>query len=167
MKSDYILLLIILLIGIIFISGCVTQESPTTIDNNKGSTSEDFCRSMIPERIKLQCNTGDWADHSMEKGNSQCFSSNETKVTWNDGTSIGGTIWFSQGERTGENVNYLYSSQYLSYEKTLISAEGTVGEKVSYRFMMVLDPNDQNAEGFKLKSYKCCKNTKYNHFDIL
>ncbi len=136
-----------------------TQETKTT-------TSGDFCHSIIPERIKLQCNVGPLADHYKNTGRNTCTAESLPQY-WMDGTEITGTIWFEDGWRQGENVNYYYPANYLSYEKTPIDSEGNVGEKISYRIMFILDPKDKTEEGYKVKSYKCCQSTKYNPCDIL
>lgn len=144
------------------------QTNPKT-EETKITTSRDFCRSIIPERINILCfnNTTNNEDNTPR---TRCWAdtSEATKYnSWNDGTPITRDIEFEQGWRTGENVKYLYTTNYLRYEKTPVGEDGTIGEKISYRVMLILDPNDQNAGGFKVKSYKCCQNTKYNPCDIL
>jgi hypothetical protein len=137
------------------------QESSSFMKNIV--LSEDFCHSIILERTKLLCHT---TDNEKNTGRMTCIRSPEMEYQWSDGAPIKGTIWFEQGWRTGENVNSLYSANYLEYEKIPISEDGTIGEKVSYRVMWILDPTDMTEEGFKVKLYKCCKNTKYSPCNI-
>lgn len=163
-RRHWILTGILILVVLGIIGGITSNSNKPAANSESTSPSEDFCRSIIPERINLLCHT---TDNEINTGRMTCIKSPNETYSWNDGTPITGTIWFEKGWRTGENVNYLYLASYLGYEKTPTNADGTIGEKISYRIMWILDPNDQNADGFKVKSYKCCQSTKYNPCDIL
>mgnify|MGYP001566340199 CR=1 FL=1 len=156
-------------IGLIILGNLFGQKDISSIDNSQEqaapkiretntTSSKDFCRAIIPERIKLECCQGPIADHCRGTGRKNCVpGENSNFRKWTDGTPIKGSIWFVEGWETGQNINYLYSSQYLGYEKTPIDTDGTVGEEISYKLMIVLDHNDRSDAGFKVKSYKCCQ----------
>ena len=156
-----------IIIGLAIIGNLLggNKSSMPSSSSDTKTFSSDFCHSIIPEKIKLLCHT---TDNEVNTGRMTCIISPNETYKWNDGTPITGTIWFEKGWRTGENVNNLYLASYLGYEEIPTSADGTIGEKISYRVMWTLDPNDEaNADGFKVKSYKCCQSTKYNPCDIL
>lgn len=148
--------IITVIIGaILFFSiiGAFSSKNETEVSILTSSNSAtDFCRTLIPDRINVEY----WKNENNEEIWS--WKNNETPM-FNDGVSIPiPSLWFQKGWREGENVNYLYSSSYSAYEKQQISSDGTIGKEVSYRILFILDPNDNNSDGYKIKYFKCCKN---------
>ncbi len=156
------------IIGLSILGNLSGQNNSPDLSSHSANipASVDSCKSLIPERIKLQCNIGPLADHYNNTGRNTCTAESLPQY-WNDGTLITGTVWFEDGWRQGENINFFYPGQYLGYEKVPVDSEGNVGEKISYRIMFILDPKDKTSGGYKVKSYKCCQSTKYNPCNIL
>lgn len=158
-------ILLFVLIGFAIIGNLVDNDSPTSTTS---SSSKDFCGSLIPDRIDLGTfyveNDGQYWSNRDSYGK---LLVNETYL-WNDGTFISSDTYgepitslsFKKGSREGENANLLYqTNSYVVHVNQEVSQDGTIGEKISYRIAMVLNPDDKTEEGYKVMQYRCCKGT--------
>lgn len=179
MKSNYISLLVILLIWIIFVSGCVSQDSSTAI-NNKISNLGDSCRSIIPDRIKLECKDNLFSTNNPPhiqcayvnytyKLNSDGFHIDEigTPINyyWADGTPFGtwaGNLKFWEPNKPGENVNYLYlNGMILGYTKENIAPDGTILKSKQWNINIAINPKDKTDDGYKVVQYTCGRDNTF------
>lgn len=166
-------ILLFVIVGLAIIGNLADNDSSTS--TTLGS-SKDFCGSLIPDRINLG---NFWVQNADGENVEQYWSNrdsygkllvNET-YRWNDGTFISSDTYgepitslsFKKGSREGENANLLYqSTSYAVHVKQEIGEDGTIGEKVSYRISMVLNPDDKTDNGYKVVQYRCCKGTSCN-----
>ncbi len=159
-----------IIIGLAIIGNLFGGNNSSVPSSNSDikTSSGDFCHSILPERINLQYWKNENGDEIWSYYGSKFGPLVNQTPKYNDGTPIQPDVhlWFQKGRRTRENVNYLYLSRYLEYKKTSVSSDGTLGEEINYRIMIVLDPNDNTSKGYKIKYYKCCQSTKYNPCDI-
>ena len=161
-------ILLFIIIGFAIIGNLFGNDSSNSSNPLGSSSTENFCKSLIPDRINLGTfyveNDGQYWANRDSYGK---LLVNETYL-WNDGTPISSDTYgepisrlsFTKGKNAGQNANLLYQSpSYVVHVSQDIKDDGTIGEKISYRIAMVLDPDDKTGEGYKVVQYKCCKGT--------
>ena len=136
------------------------------------SSSKDFstCRSIIPERIKLECRdylisadgTTHFACNYINYTNPKSDKFNNEPGTpipyyWADGTPFSAyNLKFRKPDRIGENANYLYlKGGVLGYKKENISPDGTIQRPTDWIINIAIDPKDMTDDGYKIVQYKC------------
>ncbi len=145
-------LLIILIIGLVLISGCIYNFSIPSIKCSEG---------IIPERLDLKCSVESHRDgldclYKYTNGRDEDYRLITKQLTWLDGTKIPFPSGYcTYGYKEGENINYIYCNG-LIYHKIPIKDDIVQKEK-RYKINLILDSKDHNSEGYKILSAKCSK----------
>jgi len=128
-----VIVILSVLIMTIFVSPRLINSTQNLFkgDNNK---CKQVVSSIIPDKFTLFAYTQDSDLFSVLSG-----------VTWKDGQYLQGITGLRRGSRVGENVNYLYVSDYdyllyqkngcADYRKEVVYANGTVGSPIEIRYL--------------------------------